>query len=150
GVTFTRDTNPATSAIGAGPNGSGPATKTHVDANITIAPTTATNDAGANHTFTVTVKRNLGGGDGFVNAPDGTKPTVTLTNGNGATDSVVTNTGANPGTTAGQCSVTFASNTTGNVVGNASVTLTVGGISITRDTNPATATIGSGPGGSGP
>jgi hypothetical protein len=149
GVTMTRDTDPATVAIPAGPGGSGPALKTFVDANITITPS-ATNEVGQNHTFTITVKRNLGDGNNFVNAPNGTKPTVTLTNSNGAAFNISTNTCSAPGTTAGQCSVTFTSPTAGLVTGNASVTLTVGGVSLTRDTDPATAAIGAGPNGSGP
>jgi hypothetical protein len=36
------------------------------------------------------------------------------------------------------------------VVGNATTSLIVGGVNLTRDTDPATAGIGSGPGGSGP
>src|SRR5207244_12923159 len=83
GVTVTRDTDPTTTSIPSGPNGSGPATKTFVDANITIKPS-ATNEVGKPHTFTVTVKRNTGAGNGFTVVPDGVKPTVTLTATNGA------------------------------------------------------------------
>ena len=56
GLTVTRDTDPATATIGAGPNGSGPATKTYVDARITIG-TSGTNKVGDAHTFTVTSRR---------------------------------------------------------------------------------------------
>src|SRR4029079_13870433 len=83
GVTLTRDTNPATANIGAGPGGSGPAVKTFVDAFITISPDGA-NLVGDPHTFTVTVKQNAGGGAGFVNVPDNTKPTVALVDAGGA------------------------------------------------------------------
>ena len=44
------------------------------------------------HTF------NDGSGNGFVNAPNGTKPTVTLSNSNGAVNQITGNTCANPGT----------------------------------------------------
>src|SRR5439155_1662952 len=125
GVTITRDTNPATSTI-PGPGGSGPATKTFVDANITIAPD-ATNEVGRPHTFTVTVKRNTGNGSGLVAVPDGTKPTVTLTNSSGAAFSLVSDTCAASGTVGGQCTVTFTSPSAGKVTGHASVTLVIGG-----------------------
>ena len=46
--------------------------------------------------------------------------------------------------------MTFSSPTAGTVTGNASVTFLVGGVSLTRDTDPATANVGAGPGGSGP
>jgi len=150
GVTVTRDTDPATANIPAGPGGSGPAVKTFVDANITITPPNATNEVGQNHTFTVTVKQNAGGGAGFVNVPNGTKPTVTLVNSNGAAFNISSNVCFTAGTTAGQCTVTFTSPSAGVVTGNASVTLTIGGVTLTRDTNPATASIPAGPGGSGP
>src|SRR5439155_714623 len=149
GVTLTRDTNPATANIPSGPGGSGPATKTFVDANITIAPD-ATNEVGRPHTFTVTVKRNTGNGNGFVNVPDGTKPTVTLTNSNGAAVNVTSDVCAAAGTAGGKCTVTVTSPSAGKVTGNASVTLVIGGVTVTRDTNPATATVPAGPGGSGP
>src|SRR5262249_25410540 len=118
GVTMTRDTDPATPAIGAGPGGSGPAVKTFVDANITINPPTATNEVGQTHTVTVTVQQNAGDGNGFVNVPNGTKPTVTLTNSNGAVFSIsnTTCTGAGAaGTVNGTCTVTFASPSAGVV-----------------------------------
>src|SRR5207245_1678471 len=48
----------------------------------------------------------------------------------------ITNTCATTGTNAsGQCTVTFTSNTGGTVTGTASVTLSVGGVSLTRTTN---------------
>src|SRR5207302_1098580 len=42
-VTVTRDTDQATATIPAGPGGSGPATKTYVDASIALSPATSTN-----------------------------------------------------------------------------------------------------------
>src|SRR5204862_217208 len=149
GLTFTRDTDPATAGIPSGPNGSGPATKTYVDANITIKPN-ATNEVGKPHTFTVTVKQNNGSGNGFVNVANGTKPTVTLTNSNGAAFQVSANTCSSTGTVSGKCTITFTSQSAGQVTVNASVTVTVGGVTMTRDTDPATANIGAGPNGTGP
>ncbi|MEW5990765.1 MAG: hypothetical protein AB1736_05380, partial [Chloroflexota bacterium] len=67
GFTLVRDTDPATVTIGAGPGGSGPATKTYVDARISIQ-TDGTNQVGDEHTFTVTVEKDLGDGGGWVAA----------------------------------------------------------------------------------
>src|SRR4029079_6394246 len=118
GLNLTRDTNPATAAV-AGPNGSGPATKTFVDARIIITPD-QTNEVGQPHTFTVTVLEDNGDGldtdgDGSTFDPAGGESvTVTLTNSNGAVANpagpfvVVTN-------ALGQGSVTFSSTTAGLV-----------------------------------
>src|SRR5207249_1403786 len=119
------------------PGGSGPATKTFVDANITIGPANATNAVGQDHVLTVTVQQNKGTGAGFVNAPNGTKPTVSLVDSNGAANSISANTCTNPGTVNGKCTVTFTSPSAGKVTGNASVTFNVSGQSLTRDTDPA-------------
>jgi len=153
GVSLTRDTDPATALIGAGPGGSGPAVKTYVDARITITPS-QTNEVGASHTFTVDVDKNAGDGLGFVAATPGDVD-FTLVNSNGAAYAL--NAGASTCDEAGdnldasgQCTIVFSSPTAGKVTGNASVTLSVGGVSLTRDTDPATALIGAGPGGSGP
>src|SRR5207249_5008089 len=87
GVTVTRDTDPATASIGAGPGGSGPAVKTYEDARITITPS-ATNEVNKPHTFVVTVQQDDGlpagapGGDattGFGPAA-GKTVSITLTN----------------------------------------------------------------------
>ncbi|HLG00806.1 MAG TPA: prealbumin-like fold domain-containing protein, partial [Acidimicrobiia bacterium] len=154
GVSLTRDTDPATAAVGAGPGGSGPAVKTYVDARITITPND-TNGIGESHTFVVDVDQN--DGTGFVAATVGNVD-VTLTNAGGA--AFVLNAAASTCDDAqpagdnldasGQCIVVFTSATAGTVTGNASVILSVGGLSLTRDTDPATAAIGAGPGGSGP
>jgi hypothetical protein len=125
---------------------SGPATKTFVDANISITPS-ATNEVSHNHTFTVTVLQNAGTGAGFV-AAAGATVTVSLTNQNGA---VASPAGPITGTTdvGGHFLVTFTSATAGQVVGNASTTISVGGASLTRatgdshagDSGPATKTF---------
>ena len=122
------------------------ATKRFVDASITIDPDD-TNSIGENHTFTVTVKKDLGMGDGLV-AAQGVNPTVTLTP-NAAVAPGKTDTCASPGTDAnGKCSVTFTSNTAGTIVGNASVSLNLGSAQdpVVRST---AAGGNSGPGGSG-
>src|SRR5262249_48812761 len=157
GVSLTRDTNPATANVGAGPGGSGPAVKTWVDANITITPSPATNEVGVSHTFTVTVKKDLGDGAGLV-AAAGETVNTTIANTLGASGHMTGGTcGAasglsGTGTTnaSGQCTIVITSADAGKTTANASVTLVVGGVTLTRDTNPATANIGAGPGGSGP
>jgi hypothetical protein len=146
GVSLTRDTDPATPAI-AGPGGTGPASKVFEDARVTIA-TSATNEVGQPHTFTATFSVNRGDGNGF-QLESGANCTITLANSNGA---VANPAGPVSGTTngSGQFAVTFTSATGGVVTGNASCSKTVNTVVLTRDTDPATANIGSGPGGSGP
>jgi uncharacterized repeat protein (TIGR01451 family) len=154
GVTLTRDTDPSTEDISAGPGGSGPVVKTYVDASVSITGT-GTNEVGQPHTFTVTVLKDSGDGNGLVPAANlpADSVTVTLTGSNGI-PTTVTPTGGTcvAGTTDGngQCTITFNSDTAGQVTGNASVTLDVHGISITRDTDPSTEDVSAGPGGSGP
>jgi len=126
GVTLHVETN------GVGAN-SGDANKTWVDANIQITPQTASNPTGTNHTLTGHV--NVNPGNGFVNAPDGTVITFTLSNAGGATAVFV---GPSSCTTAGgtgSCTVVISSPTGGTTTINASSTVTVGGVSLTRTTN---------------
>src|SRR5260370_7509139 len=88
---------------------SGNASKTWVDANVVISPTTATNPVGTNHVLTSTVKVNDGGGGGYVAAPDGTTINVTIVSGPGSLS-------ASPCTTPGGpwiCHVTLTSALTG-------------------------------------
>src|SRR5204863_476676 len=130
------DTNPATTTVPAGLNGSGPALKRFVEANITITPS-AVNPVNGLHTFTVTVMENDGinagqditgdgiadgdGATGFAPAPNGTPVTVTLAGTNGA---VPVPAGPISGTTTGGIfTVTFTSATAGLVTGNASTTV---------------------------
>ncbi|HUQ78348.1 MAG TPA: SpaA isopeptide-forming pilin-related protein [Patescibacteria group bacterium] len=153
GETITRDTDPATATVGAGPGGTGPATKVFVDANIALSPLSDTNAVGDPHTITVTVKRNVGLGGGFVVAPDGhvsysisqefgANPVVNLT------ASSCDDAGDNLADATGTCTIVFTSASAGKVTINASVTLDVSGESLTRDTDPATPTVGAGPDGS--
>jgi hypothetical protein len=156
GQPLTRDTDPATTTIPAGPGGSGPATKTFVDAKIVLSPLTATNLVGDPHTIVAQVFQDDGltaaqGGDGatgFAPAPDGTLVTFALTNSGGATATFI---GGNTATlSGGSGSVQINSLTAGIVTLNAVTTLVVGGVTLTRDTDPTTVTIPAGPGGSGP
>src|SRR5437867_4701671 len=121
---------------------SGPATKTYVDANINLSPASKTNAVGSAHTITATVLINAGTGGGFVPAANGTLVTFSLSNSNGATASFVG--GINTcTTTAGTCSVSINSPTTGLVTINATTNVSVSGISVTRSTGDSNA--GDGP-----
>ncbi len=117
---------------GVSPN-SGDAVKTFVDAKISIAPDD-TNSVSEDHTFQVTVQQDDGSGAGFVNAPNGTIVTVTLTDAGGAVNSVSSNT-CSTGTVGGVCSITFTSQYPGTVTGHATVTFSVAGVSLTRSTD---------------
>jgi hypothetical protein len=129
---------------------SGPAVKTFVDASIGITPQTATNPVGTNHTFTVTVRKNLGLGGGFVPAA-GEHVDVSITNSGGATATINTalstcdNAGPNTDA-AGQCILVISSPTAGQTKAFADVVLVVGGVSLHRDANSTTA-VPHGPGG---
>ena len=98
------------------------------NAKITITPN-ATNEVGQPHTFTVTLQKDIGDGAGFVAAP-GEHVDVTLTDASGAVHTAPTGTcttaGANTDA-AGQCTITFTSNTAGTVTGHATATVSVAG-----------------------
>ena len=142
GVTLTRETD------GVAPN-SDDAVKTFVDAKIEIAPD-ATNEVGDPHTFTVTVMQDDGlsaaqggdGADGFTAAPVGNVD-VTLTDTNGAVsvlDAAASTCDDNQPAgdnldASGQCTTVFTSNSAGQVTGHATVELTVGGVTLTRETD---------------
>src|SRR5262249_36610521 len=111
---------------------SGPATKTWVDARITITPASAINPVTATHTLTGHVDVDLGDGAGFVSAPAGTSISFAIASGPGTLGT------PNPCTTAGNtgsCTITLTSATPGTTVVNASTTVSVGGVSLTRTTN---------------
>jgi uncharacterized repeat protein (TIGR01451 family) len=111
------------------------ATVRRVNAEISIAPN-GVNEVNHSHTFTVTVLEDLGDGNGFVAA--GSVPvTVTLTNTNGSTTSPLTYNVTTDN--AGHASVTFTSATAGEVIGNASTTFSVGGVTLTRATGDSNA-----------
>lgn len=140
GSILTRDTDPATTAIGAGPNGSEtPAVKTYVDATIDITGD-GTNRVGANHQFTSTVKADSGNGLGM--QPVGSQlVSIQKVDANGASSSPA---GTQTCTTnsSGVCSITFTSNATGTTTGTASATVTVGGISFGITTGADAETTG--------
>ncbi len=165
GVNLVRDTDPTTVGDGSGPNGSGPALKRFVDANITISAD-GVNAVGAPHTFTVTVNQDDGlnfdeGGDGVTGfAPvSGAAVTVNLDGTNGAipdisapSDEAAADPSIIMGLTngSGQFDVTFSSATAGKVTGNGYATFILDGVNLERDTDPTTVGVGSGPNGSGP
>jgi hypothetical protein len=112
------------------------AVKTFVNARIAIA-SSATNRVGQPHTFTVTLEKDIGDGNGFVAAPS-EHVDVDLNDLLGAVHTAPTGscTGAGPNTDAsGKCTITFTSNTTGTVTGHGRSTLTVGGVPITVETD---------------
>jgi hypothetical protein len=112
----------------------------YVDATITIGPS-GTNVVGDAHTFVVTVKANNGGEAGW-QPVTGVFPTVTLS----PVPGTVTDNCAVVGTDAnGQCTVVIDSSVVGTVTANARATLTVGGVTLIRDT-----AANAGPSGSGP
>jgi uncharacterized repeat protein (TIGR01451 family) len=122
---------------GVAPNGDD-AVKTFVDANIQITPETATNPLSTNHTLTGHVNVNDGSG-GFVNAPAGTTIDFSLTNSAGASASFIgPNSCATVGVT-GSCNVVISSSTAGTTTIKASTDVTVGGVSLHRETGDANA-----------
>jgi hypothetical protein len=134
GVSLTRTTGDA--HVGDGPN----AHKTFVDANIQITPATATNEVGANHTLHCHI--NVNDGTGFANAPDGTTCTVTVISGAATPATQNCSTGV-PTAGSGTCDVVITSSTPGTNTIQASTTVDVGGVSLTRTTGDAH--VGDGP-----
>lgn len=135
-VTFKLETN------GSGGN-SVPAVKTYVDANISLDPLDATNNVNAPHTVTVTVMKNPGIGSvvaagehvDFTLTPAGATPVVDA--GLSTCDEVGANTDGS-----GQCIIVFTSATPGTVDISATVTLDVGGVSLTRATDGTNGSTG--------
>jgi len=121
---------------GVAPNGPD-AVKTFVDARISITPN-GTNPVNSPHVFTGHVDVNLGDGNGFVPAPNGTQIAFSIASGPGTIS-------GSPCTTAGgtgSCTATLTSATPGTTVVNASTTLTVSGVSLTRTTNGSSGNSG--------
>ncbi|MGI0019494.1 MAG: hypothetical protein ACREAY_03380 [Nitrososphaera sp.] len=102
----------------------GPAGFNICSANISIAPDDV-NEVGEPHTFTVEVNQDKLGVE--TPAVNGTIVTVTLTDSDGAVSEVISDTCADPGTVGGTCSITFTSQTPGNVTGHAAANVTVDG-----------------------
>src|SRR5262245_412146 len=96
---------------------------------ITIRPN-AVNEVGATHTFTVKVTNNAAGAETPI---QGAHPTVTFPTGGGLVMSKVDNCADDPGNpndgtnAAGECTVSFTSNTAGVVTAHAAVTVTIDG-----------------------
>jgi hypothetical protein len=137
-VTISRTT--AGSVAARGPGGSGPATKTYVDARIKVGPD-GLNEVDDDHTVTAVVETKDGNG-AWTAAPDGT-----------TVDFVLTGAGAFVGndddctTTGGTCSVAIDSTTVGTSKVSATATVSVHNVSLTRSTDPTIAP--NGPGGTG-
>jgi hypothetical protein len=110
------------------------AVKTFVDANIQISPLNATNPIGTNHTLTGHVNVNDGSGSGYVNAPNGTTITFSLTNAGGAAASFVGPGSCTTASGSGSCTVVISSPTTGTTTIHATTTVSVAGVSLTRAT----------------
>jgi uncharacterized repeat protein (TIGR01451 family) len=100
-----------------------------VDANIQITPPAAINPVGKNHTFTGHVNVNTGSG-GFQNAPAGTTISFTLT---GAGSFVGPSSCTTVGTS-GSCTVVIVSSAAGSSTVRAKTDVTVGGVSLHRET----------------
>jgi uncharacterized repeat protein (TIGR01451 family) len=101
-----------------------------IDANIQVSPLQATNPVGANDLLNAQVYVN--DGTGFVDAPDGTQISFTIDSGPG---SFTTSNPCTTGGATGTCQIRLVSNTPGTTVVSAHVILSVGGVSLTRDTN---------------
>ena len=103
---------------------SGPATKTWVDARITIG-TSGTNKVGTAHTFTVTVEKDLGDGSGFV-AASGVNVLGAETGVGSITGGTCDNTGGDTNAF-GKCTIIVSSSATGQSTVNASAAVDAGG-----------------------
>jgi uncharacterized repeat protein (TIGR01451 family) len=114
------------------------------DAFITIG-STATNDVGDPHTFTATMTAIPNGGSPVVIAPF----TITVSPAPG-TPGTTTCDAFDATTNSRTCRRTINSSVAGTFTANASATATVAGITLTRDTDQSTTSIGAGPNGSGP
>jgi hypothetical protein len=117
------------------PGDSENAHKTFVDANIQITPAKATNPVGANHTLHCHI--NVNDGTGFVSAPDGTVCTVTVISGAATPKTQTCKTGEPVPPQAsgnGTCDVVITSSTPGTNTIQASTTVEVGGVKLTRTT----------------
>jgi hypothetical protein len=102
------------------------------DANIQITPAAGVNRVGQPHTFTAHVNVNLGDGQGYRNAPDGTPVTFTVDSGPGSPTAPAPCTTV--GTT-GSCSSAFNSSVTGLFTVSAHTSLPAGNQQLNRDTD---------------
>jgi len=135
-MSLTRDTDPATASVGAGPGGSGPAAKTWADANIQITPATAANPVGTTHTLTGHVNVNAGS-SAFSNAPAGTAISFSIVSGPGSFVGGINR--CTTVATTGSCTVQITSTVTGTTVVRATTDVVVGGLTLHRATADAKA-----------
>jgi uncharacterized cupredoxin-like copper-binding protein len=89
------------------------------------------NAVGDEHTFTIFIGQNADVG-GAISPVNGVKPTVTF---DPNTVDITENTCATTGTVNGECTVTFNSDTAGVFKGHATLTLTIGGVEYTIETD---------------
>jgi hypothetical protein len=134
GVSLTRATGDG--LAGDGQN----AQKTYVDANIQIAPATATNPVGANHVLTITVNAVGGTID-----PGPHTATASIVSGPGSFVGPASCTYTGGGPTA-SCTVTISSAVVGTTVVQATSDIPVNGVTITRTTGTAQNTASGGSG----
>ncbi len=113
------------------------------DAFITIG-TTATNVVGDAHTFTAVMTAIPNGGTS-ISIPDFTITVSPAPSTPGSTTCAAFDAATNSKT----CTRTINSNVAGTFTANATATATIDGVSLTRDTDPNSTDIGSGPNGSG-
>ncbi len=119
------------------------------DAFITISPNTATNNVGEPHSFTATMTVDPSGGP----APVIGTITIIVSPTPGTLDATQCQPQTGPDQTglySRTCTRLINSNVAGTFTANASGSATVGSITLNRDTDPGTAAIVAGAGGSGP
>src|SRR5439155_1728628 len=133
GVTVSRSTS-----ANAGPGGSGPATKRYVDASVTITPN-GVNEVGDQHVFTIEVTALPGTATpvSFGAIVPSVSPAPTSQSTTCSSPSVNGNTAT--------CTLTINSSSVGTFTANATASVTMGGVTVSRSTSG-----NSGPGGSGP
>jgi len=127
-----RDSDSTTASVGHGPGGSDEATKTWVDASISLTPT-ITDAAGGSQLMTCEIQQDTGDGNGLASAPDGTECDWTIPSGphsGGSQDSSCTTAG-------GTCTFTVddGDSALGTDAIHATTTFLVGGVSLTRSTD---------------
>ena len=130
-------------ALAQSPARTGTATKTYVNLRISLSPLTDTNAVNDPHTFTVKVEQQIGTGAWTVVV--GVFPVVSVTP---TPSSITNNCAASPTNASGECTVVINSTTATTYTANASLTTTVSGQSITRNTTGDAANLaasGSGP-----
>jgi len=128
GVTLTRST-----AGDAGPGGSGPATKTYVDAYLQLSPLTASNLVGTNHKITASVFEDPGTGAALAG---NVLVTFSIQGGPGSfVNNVNTCTTSAAAPDLGTCSIEITSIDAGTTIVRATISVTVNGVPLTRTTN---------------